>query len=187
MLRKLIITHHPFFVFVQESKLEQLKHKHVLSIWKDSNIEWTSSPLVGNSGGLVSLWDKGVFELTSSRIERNWIAINGFLKASNFECLLLNIYNLCSLEERAIVWRDMASYMNHLKLPCLLMGNFNEVLPLMDMGSQFFSTNGINDFQAFLQEQNLIEIPLANGKFTWYKGNSKSKLDRMFVTHEWIT
>lgn len=65
-------------------------------------------------------------------------------------------------------------------LPCLFIGDFNEVLSPINRGSQFFSTNGSNDFQMFLQDLQLIEIPLSNGWFTWHSGSSKSKLDRLF-------
>lgn len=85
------------------------------------------------------------------------------------------------------MWEELASYWKESKLPSMFIGDFNETLSPSDRGSQFFSTEGSNDFQNFLQEVEVIEISPSNGSFTWFHNNRKSKLDRCFVNPEWIT
>lgn len=32
----------------------------------------------------------------------------------------------------------------------------------------------------------MVEIPSSNRKCTWFRGHSKSKLDRLFVAGDWV-
>ncbi|XP_010669426.1 uncharacterized protein LOC104886659 [Beta vulgaris subsp. vulgaris] len=67
------------------------------------------------------------------------------------------------------------------------MGDFNEILDPSERGSLQFSSNGILDFKVFMQELQVLEIAASNGKFTWHRGPSKSKLDRLLISPEWLT
>lgn len=106
-LRKLIRTHSPKFTFIQESKMEECNQKVLKSLWHVDDVEWCFSPSIGNSGGIVTIWNKEYFILDSSMVERNWIAISGIIPSLNFKCCLVNIYNPCSTEERAMVWNSL--------------------------------------------------------------------------------
>ena len=97
------------------------------------------------------------------------------------------MYNPCDSQGRAIVWQELSQICVSSPLPCLFIGDFNEVLTASERGSQHILTNGSADFKSFLQGLQLIEIPSSNSKFTWFRGQSKSKLDRVFVHAEWIT
>ncbi|XP_056685340.1 uncharacterized protein [Spinacia oleracea] len=108
------------------------------------------------------------------------------IPAINKKCSLVNIYNSCSQEERAQTWAAIAEFQNTARLPCLIIGDFNEILDACERGSNIISSTGTHDFRSFLQDLHLLEIPYANGKFTWFRGNSKSKLNRLFVTTEWV-
>lgn len=99
-LRKLIKSHDPHFVFVQETKMETFSPKVIKSLWNDDNIEWLFSPSRGNSGGLLTMWKSDFFHLCSHNINLNWIALNGFFPAQNFNGAMINIYNPCDREER---------------------------------------------------------------------------------------
>lgn len=102
-LRKMIIQHDPTFVFIQETKMEDITKKSVRTYWKADDVEWFFSPAEGNSGGIISLWNKSSFTMTSSNIAKYWIAISGCLHEVNFECTLINVYNPCDVGGRAEV------------------------------------------------------------------------------------
>lgn len=67
------------------------------------------------------------------------------------------------------------------------MGDFNEVLSANERGSLNMTQEGVEDFRNFVKKLILIEISPANGFFTWFHGNRKSKLDRCFMNSDWIT
>ena len=186
-VRNLIAKHHPLFVFLQETKIENLDSRMVKSMWMDDDVKWLSSPSEGNSGGLVSLWKDDSFSLISSSISRHWIGLKGSMLSTGLICCLINIYNPCLLDPRSMVWQEIMDYCFQCEAPCFIVGDYNEVLAASDRGSQLLSSQGVNDFRNFIHQLGLVEIHAVNGHFTWFRGQSKSKLDRLFIQSEWLT
>lgn len=173
-LRKLILTHQPLFVFIQETMLESISIKTLKSIWGDDGIEYLLSPSIGNSGGLISVWNTNQFTHASSHTARFWIGLCGSIKSNEFHCTLINIYNPCNVDDRAVVWDEITEFVSQNQNPCLIIGDYNEVLLKSDRGSQHVSSQGSSDFQAFIHKLGLIEINASNGRFTWFGGNQKA-------------
>ena len=185
-IKKLSSQHNPSFILLQESKTELFHPKLIKSICPDDDISWLSSPSIGSSGGLLSLWKHSFFTLDEYKIERNWIALKGIIPSMNFHCAIINIYNPCSIDGRDDVWKNIIAYWEGINLPTLIMGDFNEVLSPEERGSQIISQEGVADFYNFIQEMKLMEISPSNGFFTWFHGKRRSKLDRCLVNPEWI-
>ncbi|XP_010670101.2 uncharacterized protein LOC104887202 [Beta vulgaris subsp. vulgaris] len=186
-LRKLIHTHDPDLTLIQESKLKSINPKTIKSLWKDDSFEWFSCPSQGSSGGLISIWKNSFFSFVSVNCDKNWIAISGVIPSLNLHCCIINLYNPCCPEARSLVWDDLSQLFFSLQLPCLIVGDFNDILDSSERGSNMIHTNSSNAFKLFVQVLQLIEIPTSNGHFTWYRGQSKSKLYRVFVTHHWLS
>ena len=185
-VRKYSHTHNPSFIFIQETKCESLNPKLIKSIWSDDDVSWFSSPSIGNSGGLLSLWKQSFFIMESCRVERSWIALSGIIPSHDFHCIIVNIYNPCSIEGRAEVWESITEFWKLSNLPILIIGDFNEVLSPHERGSQNVSQEGVADFSNFIQSVELMEILPSNGTFTWFHGSRKSKLDRCLANPEWV-
>lgn len=73
-----------------------------------------------------------------------------------------------------------------IKSPCLLLGDFSEVLDPSERGSSQVSQQGVIEFQDFINKLKLTEILAKNGWYTWFSGKAKSKLDRLLVNIKWI-
>nr|CCA65974.1 hypothetical protein [Beta vulgaris subsp. vulgaris] len=185
-IRKLIQKHTPDFVFVQETKMEGISLEIVKTMWKSQDVEWTWYPSVGNSGGLISMWNKSAFSMKSSSVNQHWIAISGSFSRINFECILFNVYNPNTVGARASVWEEIVTFHKTNPLPSLLIGDFNETLEPDDRGSLLFSNIGTDNFKNFLQVMELLEVSPSNKGFTWFRGRSKSVLDRLLLNPEWI-
>lgn len=167
--------------------MESLSMRNINSIWNDGHISFISSPSIGNSGGILTLWQRDFLDLKSHKIAKNWIAICGSIKNPNFDGCIINIYNSCDIDERKAIWHEIIEYCTQVDLPCLILGDFNEVLNINERGSNLASQRGIEDFSNFIHGLHLIEIPASTGWFTWFRGSSKSKLDRLLVSPEWIS
>lgn len=187
VLRKLLVSHDPWFTFIQESKLDSLSQRTIQSIWNLSDVECLWSPSIGASGGLISIWRSSQFLLNFSHTDRNWIAMGGRLKSNGFECLIINIYNSCDAGVRENTWEEIEDFCKSSPLPCLITGDFNETLEAKDRGSQQFYPSSAAKFKNFVHNLLLIEVNPSEGWFTWFRGKSKSKLDRVFVQVEWLT
>lgn len=71
--------------------------------------------------------------------------------------------------------------------PTIIIGDCNEILDAFERGSHFIVNSGSKDFKDFVQNLGLVEIHANNGWFTWYRGVSKSKLDRLLLSLEWLS
>ncbi|GKF29360.1 RNA-directed DNA polymerase, eukaryota [Tanacetum coccineum] len=65
------------------------------------------------------------------------------------------------------------------------MGDFNEVRYKLDRFGSVFNVQGAEEFNAFIADVGLEEVPLGGSSFTWcHKSATKmSKLDRFFVSN----
>lgn len=104
----------------------------------------------------------------------------------NLKCHIINLYNPCDVFSRALVWNKLSLLCGSSKTPSLIVGDCKKSWLAYERGSQTISTKGASDFKSFLQVLHLIEIPSTNAKFTWFRGQSKSKLDRVFVHPQWL-
>lgn len=50
------------FVCIQETKKDSVDRRLVESIWGNENVDWVFTGANGLSGGLLSMWDRDVFE-----------------------------------------------------------------------------------------------------------------------------
>lgn len=185
-LKKLTTSESPSFVLIQEKKLENIDQKTIRACWNHDNLGFVASPSLGNSGGILTIWDQNLFSMESSKSERHWIAICGSYHAKKFKCMLINIYNPCCVTLRREIWNEIEDFKSLINIPCLIMGDFNEVTSLDERGSSAGSQRGANDFSNFINSMDLIDIPPSNGKFSWFRGNSKSRLDRLLLNPEWL-
>ena len=186
-LKKIIARHDPHFIFIQETKVESFNPKIIKTIWNVENVGWLYTPSVGNSGGILSMWKEDFFKISSHRVENSWIAIHGHFPSLDFQGVMVNIYNPCCRLARSQIWASLEEYWANAQTPFLILGDFNEVLGPEDRGSHEFSQGGAKEFEGFIQQTQLTEIPASDGWYTWFSGRAKSKLDRLLVNPEWFS
>ncbi|XVF38861.1 hypothetical protein REPUB_Repub20aG0138600 [Reevesia pubescens] len=118
-VRRLINRVNPNVVLVQETKSKKCDNLLISKLWPFGKVDWLFSPADGASGGLISLWDRKVFDKWEHRIEKQVI--------------------------------------------------------------------GIRDFNNFINEAELVDLPLLDSKFTWFdSGSKRSRIDRFLVDIEEI-
>lgn len=93
-IRNLISIEKLEFIAVQETKLDRMACQ---GIWGNVDFDWSFSPSIGRSGGLLSIWDSHSMTCLFS--------FNGYgFMGSCFEkedlqlkCFVVNIYSPCDL------------------------------------------------------------------------------------------
>ncbi|XVF38856.1 hypothetical protein REPUB_Repub20aG0138100 [Reevesia pubescens] len=78
-VRRLINRVNPNVVLVQETKLKKCDNLLISKLWPFGKVDWLFSPADGASGGLISLWDRKVFDKWEHRIEKQVIGIRAEL------------------------------------------------------------------------------------------------------------
>lgn len=79
-------------VLLQESMVEVVEHKDIVGFWGRSELEFDFVPSVGNSGGLIAIWDPMIFSFGQCVKDRNYLLISGRLRGVQDDVMIMNIY-----------------------------------------------------------------------------------------------
>ena len=90
-------------VLLQETKLSSISKVEVRRLWHRDRFEYMSVEAEGRAGGLLCIWDPGMFQLSDCCSNRNFILLSGTLHNS-FECVILNIYAPNDVVKRGNLW-----------------------------------------------------------------------------------
>lgn len=85
------------------------------------------------------------------------------------------------LKKRPPRWNLTELRHGFLNRPWFLIGDFNETLSKADRSSGLLNRRGASKFQGFINGYDMVEYLLVNHRFTWFRGNSMSRLDRAFA------
>ena len=68
----------------------------------------------------------------------------------------------------------------------MVMSDFNEIRCPQERRGCIGYIKNIEDFEEWINGMELVKLPLVSRKFTWRKGSSCSKLDKVFLETKWL-
>ncbi|XP_078175173.1 uncharacterized protein LOC144568675 [Carex rostrata] len=175
-------------VCLQETKLNNLDCSYASAFLPSFFVKQCAFiDAIGTSGGCVIAWKKN-YILLSSWATMHTITV--LLLQSNFGRVLLitNVYGPSRDEEMAAFIQEFRSLSDHISHPWLLVGDFNLVRWLVDRSGDMRGFGLMSEFNEFIMDLALIDIPLKNRTYTWSNKRPQptfSKLDRVFITQDW--
>ncbi|GJZ85929.1 RNA-directed DNA polymerase, eukaryota [Tanacetum coccineum] len=143
-----------------------------------------NDPSVGNSGGILCVWDPRMFRKQNSTVSDYFVAIQGVWIPNAKKCLIISVYAPQEVSEKKMLW----SYLNHVidnwSGETIIMGDFNEVRSKEERYGSIFNDHYASLFNSFISSGGLVEVPLGGCAFTWChkSGNKMSKLDRFLIS-----
>ncbi|RZB71032.1 LINE-1 retrotransposable element ORF2 protein [Glycine soja] len=154
-------------------------------MWGNQLIDWIALPSSGLSGGLLMMWKRGLWVVKSNFSGHGFIGVCVEFKSKLF--FFVNVYAPCNTAGRRLLWENLYN------LKCgssagewCLVGDFNAVSNREERTGRSENWGYIDmvDFNAFVNEMNLIDPPLHGNKFTYFcsDGIAASGLDRFLVS-----
>lgn len=151
------------FPGIQESKCKEWKEKSIFSLGMGSNVGWVEVASQGLSGGLFSLWNKAIFEVSSTEHSKNWIMMKGVCKLSNILFVCVNIYAPQSPTKKLELRNLLLQKLQHTEqIPTIMLGDFNCVLHSSERKFCVYRKLDSLAFPSFLSMGNPFEIPMIN-------------------------
>ncbi|GLU05148.1 hypothetical protein SLE2022_222640 [Rubroshorea leprosula] len=185
-IAKLVRKERPDFLFIQETKLEEVDVALCKMLWNSDDFDWVMGKSVGSSGGLLSIWNKRSF-VKQRVIEGNgFIEIPGEWGNQHIKCNFVNVYAPCDRQRKASLWEEIGGLILAEGGRWLVAGDFNTVRNVTERKGRLGETQDMEDFNHFVEGTGLIDVRLRNRKFTWYRpdGTSMSRLDRFLLSTE---
>jgi hypothetical protein len=178
------------FLAIQETKMEEITKGLCYSLWGSRNCDWLVVPSRGNSGGLLSMWNKDKFSIIFSFTGDGFAGACLNIVEEQRICYLVNVYAKCDLQARRELWECILMSKRGFggDVWCVV-GDFNSIRELEErrgVGVVSLSRNraDISVFNDFISGMELLELPLYGRNFTWAHSNgvTMSKLDQVLLS-----
>ncbi|GJU99099.1 RNA-directed DNA polymerase, eukaryota [Tanacetum coccineum] len=167
-----------------ETKMHCISHMEVKFMWGNSNYDYVYSEALGNSGGILSVWEASIFKKDHATISDNFVAIYGTWLPSNSKILFVAIYAPQQASCKRVLWEYVSSLIGRWNGETVIMGDFNEVCSIDERRGSCFNPSSARVFDHFISSSGLVDVKLEGYAFTWShpSGSKMSKLDRFLVS-----
>nr|XP_025670267.1 uncharacterized protein LOC112770058 [Arachis hypogaea] len=150
------------------------------------SVGWEYIASEGASGGLLLMWDESMFKMHNCYKGERWMCIEGVLLKNNFNCAFFLVYGAHARDEKTVVLEGLSYIAGLCQVRCCFMGDFNEIVQVEERKGTDRLTGAAEEFKNWIQDMHLVDLPLNNRKYTWFRGSSCSRIDRVMVSLEWI-
>ncbi|GJT30566.1 RNA-directed DNA polymerase, eukaryota [Tanacetum coccineum] len=115
------------FLAIQETKMTSISHMDVKFLWGNSNYDYVCSESLGNSGGILCIWEASIFKKINTTVSDNFIAIYGTWLPTNSKILFIAIYAPQQTSCKRKLWDYISNIVGRWNGESIIMGDFNEV------------------------------------------------------------
>ncbi|GJY53975.1 RNA-directed DNA polymerase, eukaryota [Tanacetum coccineum] len=151
-IKELNNKHKVNFLSVQETKLDCISDMDVKVLWGNYKFEYTISEAVGNSGGILCVWDPSVFRKEHHVVSDNFVALYGSWVSNQAKLLVVSIYAPQSITSKRSLWSYISSLISRWDGHCMVMGDFNEVRCMEDRLGSVYNAHLSDHRPILLQE-----------------------------------
>ncbi|GKV24110.1 hypothetical protein SLEP1_g33762 [Rubroshorea leprosula] len=168
--------------------MEVVDKKLCRRVWGTEDFEWIAKPSVGLSGGLLCVWNNKTFKMNEVIEGDHFIGVSGTWGEEGVPVYIVNIYSPCDLSGKRALWKELQDLISNKKGNWCLGGDFNAVQSTGERGGCKGMSREMKEFDSFINESGLVDLPLVGRKFTWYNSNGQhmSKIDRFLVSEDWL-
>lgn len=140
---------------------------------------------MGLSGGIASIWDPSLFQVSESIKGVGFLAIKGIWLKLRKKCCFVNVYAPQDPMRKRTLWNNLSDLINSDIDSCwFVFGDFNVVRLSEERLGSIFCQNSAFYFNEFIHSIGLMEIKMGGRRFTYINsaGDKHSKLDRFLVS-----
>jgi len=188
----LVRENKPLVLCLQETKLSVLDAFVCNTIWGDVNVDFSYRPSKGASGGITTLWNSNEVEVWSTVSLDHALVIAGRFLKTGEHFVIFNVYAPCDASRQQVLWNVLSSRLAALSdQNVCVCGDFNAILRAEERRSVSSVPQyaGIDGFNAFIDSNLLVDLPLRGRTFTWFRGDgrSMSHIDRILLSEKWCS
>jgi hypothetical protein len=162
MVKEFISSNHLDFIAIQETKLEVVNESLYHFLWGNPFCEWSFTPAIGNSGGILSIWCKSLSSLIFNFSGEGFVGVCLEWGVHKKICFIVNVYSKCDIAGKRRLWETL--HMS--KTSCgggawCVIGDFNAVLSREERrgvasSSSHSPTLEMVEFEGFINKLELV-------------------------------
>lgn len=186
-IRELLMKHNTEIVAFTETRLLDTTYSKLATLWGNTAFHYRACKASENGGrGVVLMWNPDFHEVTEAFQGLKWILVIGKLLLYDWDCIIRVVYGGYSVEQQVEIYNEVSVILSRIQKPTMLMGDYNQILEVSERRSQLVDTIGMRTFREWVNKHALVDLPLSDRHFTWSRGNSRSKIDKVLCQPEWI-
>ncbi|KAJ9542202.1 LOW QUALITY PROTEIN: hypothetical protein OSB04_028708 [Centaurea solstitialis] len=157
-VKDLVLEHKISFLCLQETKTPIKEDWQVARVWGKPNMKFSSLDSVGNSSGILTVWDDNLFKLQKSSSQEGYVAVVGLWLGNNTKLGLINVYAPQDVNCKKVLWNKiMAELHAEPDADWVVCGDFNEVHCIEERKGSSFDPRGARIFYNFIIMSSLID------------------------------
>lgn len=186
-IRNIISRYNIDIVQLTETKLRNVNKPRINLIWGNTEFDFVNSNASeSNSGGILAKCCPSSFQLKSFvKIERR-IVLNGIMISHHWSCTIVVFYGASNDFHKQIIYSDSSNALQNLTDHVLITGDLNEILHTYERKGQTRVTRGMRDLKHWVESLRIVDFPLNERKYTWKRGTSRNKIDRIMCDPIWL-
>ncbi|GJU28791.1 RNA-directed DNA polymerase, eukaryota, reverse transcriptase zinc-binding domain protein [Tanacetum coccineum] len=114
--------------------------------WGNLAFDYAHSASVGNSGGILCVWDPKSFSKLNATISGLFVYVRGDWIPNGTKLLIISIYAPQDLSEKKMLWDYLSHVIAQWAGEVVVMGDFNEVRKKDERFGSVFNVHGANAF-----------------------------------------
>ncbi|GKV39902.1 hypothetical protein SLEP1_g47602 [Rubroshorea leprosula] len=173
----------------KETKMEGIDRSSCRMIWGSDDFEWVAREAEGLSGGMLCIWNSKKFKMGRVLAGTDFIGVEGAWGVEQCPVSIINVYSPCQLGKKRILWEELKALVAGRGGNWCIMGDFNAVRKVGERGGSREISAEMREFDGFIRDVGLVDLPLIGRKFTWVQasGRSMSRIDRFLLSEGWLT
>ena len=151
-------------------------------------MDWAVLEADRTASDILIMWDKRVLD----KVEVMVGTFSGLVKwqgvEDNFIWACSGVYGPNENNKRGHMWEELVGIQQYWRISWCCFGDFNIVRFLSERRGETRLTLAMEKFSKFIEDLNLIDLPLEGGSYTWSSGTNQpamSRIDRALVTPDW--
>ena len=158
-------------IYLQETKLTGLDRQMVGSLWSCPYVDWVALDAVQTAGGVLMMWDRRVLERLEFMVDSFFVFVRWQRVGDGFSWACSGVYGPIDNNARGLMWDELVGIQQYWNVPWCCIGDFNIVrFPSERLGNSRL-TPAMELFLEFIEDLNLIDLPLEGGSYTWSSGS----------------
>jgi len=174
-------------VCIQETKMEQISRRTLLSSLGSDFDNSVELPSDGASGGLLVAWRHALRPAIATRVDAHSVSIQ-FRSFSGQTWWLTCVYGSQGNNNKIIFLQELRDIRAACQGPWVILGDFNLIYKDEDKNNSNLNRAMMGRFRRLINDLSLKEIPLHGRKFTWSNLQDSPtlvKLDRVLCSVDW--
>jgi exonuclease III len=186
-VRDVILSTNADVVCLQETKVADMTQRLFLSSFGSSYDKFITLPANGTRGGVLIAWKSSVCQALASRVDHFSVSVR-FTEQEGRNWWFTGVCRPQDDDEKVAFLQELREVRALCSGPWLVAGDFNLIYKASDKNNSNLDRAMMRRFRCFLDDSEVLKIPLFGRKFTWSnEGASPTlvRLDRAFCYLEW--